>query len=1055
MTASPDKTPLVPGDHCPACKAVVGAGDRFCSECGAALSKVCRACAASVTPGQRYCGACGAWLGAVADNSGATTGLGAERRLMTVVMCDLVGSSALAARLDPEEFAALLVAYRERCAAVVAQNGGYISRYVGDGVLACFGYPRALGRDAHSAVSCGLAITREISALATTTALHGGCELAVRVGVETGVVVAGRLGTEAVMELDALVGTAPNTAARLQELAPPNGVVIGGATHELVDDDFICEELPPQRLKRLEPPARAFLVRAHSEPRTRRLVHSRRYVPLVGRSAEFELIVQSWGRAAKGKGQTVLVSGEPGIGKSRLAQELLDHLADTPLAVIVLTCTPLAAGTALYPVIEALREETAATVRAANGALTPMDALADLVDKIGLKREHALPLLAGALALGPSPTDLAPAAGRRLLLQALRLWLLHRSDGQPLLILVEDLHWSDPSLLELLRELNEIVPSRRAMLLATYRTELLLPWPDRSTTLRIALPPLSRADAQKLLGSFLARSQAAETRDEILERADGIPLFLEEFSLASGTPVVPRSLQQLFTARLDALGDAKRLAQSAAILAPFIEPDLLGALVEIPDDLVDKGLTRLVDMEVLARTGGRAGPGAYSFRHAVLQQAASESLLGVDRRVLHTRAAALLTRLRPELVSQQPEALAEHCVAGGQFAAAAPLYAAATRKALASAALEEAESHVRRGLSAIEASTSAETAQTDLDLRVLLGHVLIAKRGYANSAVQDAFEAALSAAERVPEEALALPALRGLASFYQVRGPLSRAAAICNRLVAAVEASENPCLLADAWRRRGWNRGCMGDLREAEQDLERSLGVFDPNRLEEHIATAGHDPQVLALANLCWLAPSQFGLDVAAKRAVAAATAAQNSPHPVSACYGLVFSALILQLAGQFDVALHLATRARTLAGEKGFAYWVALAQVAVGYDLILRGGNPVEGREMIQKGMESYRETQGELLRPFILSLLAEAQVMLGEPEAAQTAMQQAIDLATALEANGFLPGLLLQRARLASGQASQALRRELLQQALVISQNQGAEAAARAAVTAMQTIS
>ena len=333
------------------------AGDRFCSECGAALSKVCRACAASVTPGQRYCGACGTWLGAVADNSGATTGLGAERRLMTVVMCDLVGSSALAARLDPEEFAALLVAYRERCAAVVAQNGGaYISRYVGDGVLACFGYPRALGRDAHSAVSCGLAIAHAKSAghhHASARGLRAGGPR----GRRNGCCGCRRLGTEAVMQLDALVGTAPNTAARLQELAPPNGVVIGGATHELVDDDFICEKLPPQRLKRLEPPARAFLVRAHSEPRTRRLVHSRRYVPLVGRSAEFELISSSPGGGPQtGKGQTVPgILVEPGIGKSRLAQELLDHLADTPLAVIVLTCTPLAAGTALYPVIEALR----------------------------------------------------------------------------------------------------------------------------------------------------------------------------------------------------------------------------------------------------------------------------------------------------------------------------------------------------------------------------------------------------------------------------------------------------------------------------------------------------------------------------------------------------------------------------------------------------------------------------------------------------------------------------------------------------------------------------
>ena len=971
---------------------------------------------------------------------------------MTVVMCDLVRSSALAARLDPEEFAALLVSYRERCAAVLAHTGGYISRYVGDGVLACFGYPRAVGRDAQSAVAFGLAITREIRALATTTSLPGGSELAVRVGIETGTVVAGRLGPENAMELDALVGTAPNTAARLQQLAPPNGVVIGEATHELVAEDFACEELLPQRLIGLEPLVRAFVVRGEAARRGRGLALTRRHGPLVGRAAELALIFECWTLASKGKGQAVLLSGEAGIGKSRLAQELLDHVADERHAVVMLTCTPVAAGTAFYPAIEALRESLAIRVEEAGGAITTEQALADLVDAIGLGGGPALALLHQALALGPGPTDLAPTARRHVLVNALRTWLLHCAGDHPLLILAEDLHWSDPSLLGLLREVTDVIPSRRAMLLATYRTDLVLPWPDHSTTRRITLPPLERPDAERLLRAL--GSNQIETREAILTRADGIPLFLEEFTLAAGAAAVPRSLQQLFTARLNSLGEAKRLAQCAAIIGPLFEPDVLGALAEVPGDVVDKGLRRLIDMEVLARIGGLNGAAAFKFRHALLQQAASESLLVADRRELHARTAALLTRLRPALIEQQPEVLAEHYVLAGESATAAPLYASAARRSLASAALEEAETQVRRGLSAMTGTSSPEVTQPELDLRVLLGQVLIARRGYANAAVQEAFESALSAAERVREEARTLPALRGLASFYQVRGPLSRAEGVCNRLVAAAESTGDPCSLVDAWRRRGWNRGCMGRLAEADQDLAHALNAFNAARLEEHIATAGHDPQVLALANLCWLAPSQHGLAVAVERAEAAAAAAESSPHSVSACYGLVFAALVLQQAGQFDKALDLAARALAIADGKGFAYWVAMGKVAIGYDQVVRRRNLAEGRETIRLGMANYRETQGELLRPYILSLLAEAQAALGEAEAAQAAMREAIDLATALEANGFLPELLLRQTRLLAGPALQAQRRELLQRTLAMAQAQGAEAVARMAAEAISTI-
>jgi tetratricopeptide (TPR) repeat protein len=927
----------------------------------------------------------------------------------------------------------LLVAYRERCAAAINQNGGYISRYVGDGVLACFGYPRAMGRDAHAAVSAGLAIAKEIGALARSTSLPGGADLAVRIGVETGMVVAGRLGSRNTMELDALVGTAPNAAARLQQLAPPNGVVIGETTYELVSESFVVEELGRSH----SVPCRAFLVRTEVPRSAERAVLLRRRVPLVGRDAELALIRERWARASRGKGQTILLSGEAGIGKSRLAQELIDLITDERPRVVVLACTPPAAGIAFYPAIDALRRTLAATVEKGEEVVSEQ-ALAELVDRVGLGRGSTLAVLAHALGLVPDSTDLAPAARRRILLHALQAWLLYHASDRPLLILVEDLHWSDPSLLELLREVNDLLPGLPAMLFATYRSDFVLPWPDRATTLRLTLPPLDRPEAERLLKAI---EHVVQRHDAILARAEGVPLFIEEFALAADAAGMPRTLQQLFTSRLDGLGEARRLAQCAAILAPQLEPDLLGSLAKLPPVLLEERIATLVAKEVLIRGAALPGAGGYTFRHALLQQAASESLLSFDRRTLHARAAAVLAELRPRLAQQHPEVLAEHLVAGGEFAAAVPYYVSAARRALAAAALEEAETQVRRGLSAVAELPPTEVPERELDLRVLLGHVLIARRGYANVSVQEAFETALGATERVREPARSLPALRGLASFYQVRGPLSRAEMICDRLVSVAETIGDNCALVDAWRRRGWNRGCMGRPVEAEEDLTRALDAFDPSRLEEHIATAGHDPHVLGLANLCWLAPSRYGVEVAAQRAEVAAAAARNSRHSVSSCYGLVFAALVFQRAERLDEALTLANMALEIADEKGIAYWVAMGRVATGYDQVVRRTDVPGGLEIIRRGLTGYRETQGELLRPYILSLLSEAEEESGDIDSARATMDEAIHVASLLEARTFVPELLVRRARLCSI-TSQSERRNLLERALSEAKAQGAEA-------------
>ena len=957
------------------------------------------------------------------------------------MFCDLVNSTSLAAQLDPEEFTALLLAYRDICVAAIRRHGGHVQHYMGDGIMACFGFPRALGRDAQAAVRCALEIGRRIESSALRSS--NGELITVRIGIESGLVIAGRIGKGVSEEIDAFIGPAPNAAAKLQSLAAPNGVVIGGATHGLVAADFACREVSAETLA-LPGQQRAFEVFpagsgvAPAPPR--------RQAPLIGRDTELVLLAARWRRAASGHGQVVLLSGEAGIGKSRLVRELAE-LASAPLdkghpvvpAVITLACAPQATTTTLFPVLEVLR-----TVAGIGHATTPeqaMPLLEAIAAKCAMLPEECVPVLAEALGLGPEPVGRDPKAKRRSLLRALETWLLHEAETRPLLLVVEDLHWADPSLIELLRNLGDQVARLPVLLLLTYRSDFVLPWPDRASVLRVALSPLSAVESDKLIDS-LDHAAGAEARRAILSRAEGVPLFIEEFLLAAESAELPQTLQQLFIARLDSLGEARPVAQRAAVLGRAIDRELLAALCDHAEEKLDSLLGVLVAAEVIDQTGGGQRPG-YAFRHALLQQAAHESLLYSERRSLHAEAARLLADLRPQIAERHPEQLAEHWAAAGDHARAVPLFARATRRALNASALAEAEAHATRGVDHAGQLPAASRSDLELELLVLLGHARIARHGYASASVEEAFERALRSngmVRDVEDDLRIMPLLRGLASFYQVRGPLDRAEMLCTRLVKAAERGGDRLAMVDAWRRLGWNRQCQGRLVEAEQGLQQALNSVDPAHLAEYASVAAQDPRALALANLCWLDLWRHGPAAAVERARQAVDAARASPHPVSGCYALVFAAIALQEAGQWSDAVQYAQEAQAIAEDKGIAYWVAMSRVAIGRDGVARGGRDgaLAGRMAMREGLTLYRQTQGEVLLPKILGMIAEAELALGNMTEAAAALKEAIMLAERLGAAGFIPALLLQQAALPDPEPG--LREERLRRAIEVADAQGA---------------
>ena len=813
---------------------------------------------------------------------------------------------------------------------------------------------------------------------------------------------------------------------------------------EFLNFDFACREISAAALS-LPGQQRAFeVLQAGSGVSPAPL---RRQAPLIGRDTELTLLAARWRRAASGQGQIVLLSGEAGIGKSRLVRELAD-IAQAPLdspqrpdaAFVILACAPQATATTLFPALEALR--AAAGIGHATTPEEAMPLLAAVITKCALPLDEDLPVLAEALGLGPGPAGMDPKAKRKSLLRALEGWLLHEAESRPLLLVVEDLHWADPSLIELLRNLGDQVAHLPVLLLLTYRSDFVLPWPDRSFVLRVALSPLSAVESDKLIDS-LDQGAGSAARQAILSRAEGVPLFIEEFLLAAESAELPQTLQQLFIARLDGLGEARPVAQRAAVLGRAIDRELLGALCDHAEEKLDSLLGILVAAEVLDQTGVGHRQG-YAFRHALLQQAAHESLLYSERRALHAEAARLLADLRPQIAERQPELVAEHWAAAGDHEQAVPLFAHATRRALNASALAEAEAHATRGVDHAAQLPAASRTDLELELLVLLGHARIARHGYASASVEEAFERALrsnSMVRDVEDDLRIMPLLRGLASFYQVRGPLDRAEMLCTRLVKAAERGGDRPAMVDAWRRLAWNRQCQGRLVEAEQGLKQALSSIDPAQLGEYTAVAAQDPRALALANLCWLDLWRHGPEAAVERARQAAEAARASPHPVSGCYALVFAAIALQEAGQWAEAAQYAQEAQGVAEAKGIAYWVAMSRVAIGRDGVARGGRDgaLTGRVAMREGLTLYRQTQGEVLLPMILGLIAEAELALGDVSEAAAALEEAIVLAERLRAPGFIPSLLVRQAALPG--LGRAERREILLRASTLAERQGAQ--------------
>jgi class 3 adenylate cyclase/tetratricopeptide (TPR) repeat protein len=920
----------------------------------------------------------------------------AEQRQVTVLFADLVGSTALARGLDPEELRELLRAYEELVVGEVGRLEGHAAKFMGDGVLALFGWPRAHEDDAERAVRAGLAIIGTVGRLAAP----GGAPLQARVGIATGPVVVGELLGRGAARED-VIGQTPNLAARLQALTEPGGVVIAPSTHRLAGGLFECADLGRHDLKGFAEPVRAWRVLGPggAAGRFEAREAAAGLTPLVGREAELALLLDRWELARAGEGQAVLLSGEPGIGKSRLVRALRERLAGEPHAALRYQCSPHHMNTSLQPVVEQLGR--AAGFRrsdTAEGRLAKLEALvAGSVADVGA----VVPLLADLLAIPAEgrypPLDLAPRRRRELTLRTLVDQMVGLAARRPVLIVLEDAHWADPTTLELFGLAIDRARDLPALVSITFRPEFAPPWTDRAHATALTLSRLGRRQAAGMVGRVAGtRTLPAEVVEPIVAKADGVPLFVEELTkavleggllgdegdryvLARPLPqfAIPDTLQASLLARLDRLAPARRVAQVAAVIGRELGHGLLAAVAEMPRDRLAAALEDLVASGLLLRQG-LPPEATYAFKHALVRDAAYETLLRGERRRLHGRIVQALQEHVPEQVGAvQPELLAHHCAEAGLLDQAIAHRREAGRRAAARSAVAEAVAHYTKALDLLAGLPAGPGRdRTEFDLQVALGAAYVASRGPAVPEVGKAYERARQLCAGEAESSPLLAALSGLFTFRLHASSVDAAIGTAEEMLRIAEHRRDGAALAAGHRCLGTGLLFRGRLAQALAQFERALALYEGVDHASPVFLWSSDLRVACLNFVPLVLHLQGHPDRALARSRDGLAAASELGHPFSLSHALHLSCWLHQIRGEPWVVRERTGVMMPLTAEHGFSNWSATAEMFHGWALAAG-----EEREAVAEGIVRMRgflareHDRGKLLLvPHVLGLLAGA---------------------------------------------------------------------------------
>ncbi len=994
---------------CPRCQHENPAGVKFCGACGTRLEVLCPTCQAANPPTNRFCHECGQVLtvaGEPVQAAEPTRPLGgpqaalripaeAERRQLTVMFCDLVGSTALSGTLDPEDMREVVRAYQEACAEVIHSFEGHIAQYLGDGLLVYFGYPRAHEDDAQRAVRAALGIMDVMERLNTRLRRDRDVQLAVRVGIHTGLVVVGEIGSGTRHEHLAL-GETPNLAARLQAIAEPDTVAIGAATHHLIERWFACRDLGLHTAKGVSTPLQVYRVLNEREAIPRGFeTASTGLTALVGRGQEVGLLLERWEQVKDGFGQVTLLSGEAGIGKSRLLRELRERVANEPHIRWECRCSPYHQESALYPVIELFQRslEFARDDR-------PEDKLRKIEDglrRYGLSEPEAVSLWAALLSVplpaATPPLNLTPQRRKQKTLEAVLRLLVALATHQPVLVLIEDLHWVDPSTLELLNLLVEQAPTVRVLVLLTFRPDFRSPWSPRAHVTSLTLNRLTRRQTELMVSRTAGgKGLPVEVVQEVVAKTDGVPLFVEEltkmvlesgllreqndrYELTAPLPplAIPATLQDSLMARLDRLASVKDLAQLGAALGRSFSYELLQAVASLDETTLNQSLAMLVEAEFLHQRG--VPPQAmYIFKHALIQEAAYQSMLISRRQQLHQRVAEILSRRFLETAETQPELVAHHYTEAGLADQAIHYWQRAGRRAVERSANLEGIAHFTKGLNVLATlPDSRDRLERELALRTALGPALMSTKGLGAREVEQNYTRALELCRQLGERSELFAVLRGLWEFHELRGDLKTALELGEELFRLAQAVDDPALRLIAHDVLGDTLYWLGEFTRSLEHLEHGIELY---RIDEHRALAhqhaGYDPGV-ACRSFSAYALWYLGYpDRAVRRVEEAIALASELSQTFSMIIAVEFGAVVHHLRREAPLARAYAETDIALSTEQANAFLLGHGMVERGW-AIAQEGQVDEGLALIVSGMDVCRSSGSVLEFPHPWASLAE----------------------------------------------------------------------------------
>jgi class 3 adenylate cyclase/predicted ATPase len=939
-----------------------------------------------------------------------------ERRHLTVMFCDLVNSTALSLQFDAEELREIITAYLTCCADVVRQFKGHIARCTGDGLLVYFGFPKATERDAESAIRAGLAIVSAVQQLAVRPNLR----LQTRVGIATGQVVAGASQQRGEIQEPTIVGATPNLAARLLALAKPDSVIIAETTRRLAGNLFEVHDVGRRRLKGFAHPVQAWQVIAAS-PVTSRSEFTGAIGAvgsLVNRRNEMEILQDRWRSAQRGQGQAVLLVGEPGIGKSRLARALIEHLRYEENVVLRHYCSPFHQNTPLYPIIRHL--ERAAQFVTGDSMATKLDKLEAMLSRSKIDVHSSAPLFAALLSIKTEgrypPLALNAPRRKQRTLEMAQALLDATAREHPVLVVFEDLQWLDPTTHELLDRLVKRLPEMPVLLLMTARPEFTSPWDDLAHFTKLVLNRLDNSEAAALVRELRGATRLPQALlKRILALCDGVPLHLEELTktvieaaslgvegdrsmTAARVPdvLIPETLQDSLMARLDRLGPWVELIKVASTIGQQFSYDLLHGFFEKRKNYLDRALQKLIDANLIVRLGNPT-EGRFAFKHALVRDAAYASIVSRERQALHARVAHLIERFFPEIAEREPELLARHYSGAQLIEPAVRFWRKAGEQSLKSNATIEAINHLQSALELLlTMPENSERDQTELDLQLLLGATFAAVKGFAAPEVERAYGRAHALTPRFTDMQRLFPIIRGLWMFHLVRANWSDAYELAKKLLAASLSESNVSYRVEAHRSLGVTLFWLGNFASACEHFERARLLYDREQHHEHVLRYGSDPAVASLVHEAYALWILGYPDSALRRSEEALILARELKHPFGLAQALLYRSFLHQHRREADSAMNFAQQARTLAEEQEFPFWLAESTIVIGWAKA-QLGKVSEGLEQIRQGIADFFATGARMDRPRWLSLLAEIYGVTGSTKEALGAVSEALAAAHA----------------------------------------------------------